>query len=549
MIEKEKIITDVYNALQKKVAYEDIIIEQPKERSMGDLAIPCFGFAKILKKAPQQIASEIKENLKGDYHSVVIAGGYLNFFLKRAGITEKVLAEAHHDGYGQLSFGGGKTIVIDYSAPNIAKPFSVGHLRSTVIGNALRNICQKCGYQVVGINHLGDWGTQFGKLIAAYKKWGDEEKIRKNPIDELTALYVRFHQEEQNDEKLSDEGRYYFRQLELGNEECVNLWRWFREESLKEFMKTYQLLGIDNFDTYDGEAFYNDKMQKVIEELDDKNILTNSEGAKVVTFDQLPPALIEKQDGATLYITRDLATAFYRKKTYDFAEALYVVGNEQQLHFQQLKAIIKKMGYNFADDIFHVNFGMILQDGKKMSTRHGKTVKLHDVLEEAIEKVSSYTNDYELKRKVGIGAVIFNDLKHYRTNDVEFNLDDILRFEGETGPYVQYTYARIQSLLKNKKEMSITMENIVINDLIWYLVFKVYNFSNIIEKAKNDYDPSQVAKYVLTLTQDFNKWYAEERIMEGDENYIQFKLLVCEAVGSVIKESLSLLGVEAPKKM
>jgi len=546
---QKQIANDVYQALKKQIAYDDIIVEYPKERRLGDLAVPCFVFAKVLKKSPAEIAQEIKNNLTGEYRQVEIVGGYLNFFLQREDLTKQVLMVATKKDYGKLSFGKDKTVVIDYSSPNIAKPFSVGNLRSTVIGNSLRKICLKCGYKVIGINHLGDWGTQFGKLIAAYKKWGDPEKVRANPVDELTALYVRFHEEAKQDDTLEEKGRYYFRQLELGDQECVELWHWFRDESLKEFEKTYRLLGINNFDRYDGEAFYNDKMAPIINELQEKNLLEKSEGAQVVKFDELPPALIQKKDGATLYITRELATAFYRQKTYCFSEALYVVGNEQQLHFQQLKEIIKQMNYDFANNIFHVNFGLILQGGRKMSARDGGTIKLHDVLEEAIARVGSYTDDYELKRKIGIGAVIFNDLKNYRTHDVEFNLDEILRFEGETGPYVQYTYARIQSLLTNKKDLEINMGKIKINDLIWYLVFKISNFSNIIEKAKKDYDPSLLAKYVLSLTQDFNKFYGEERIVEEDEQYSQFKLLVCQAVGNVIKESLSLLGVEAPEKM
>ncbi len=379
---KEKIINDVYLALEKQIPEHEIVIEYPKERKMGDFAIPCFTYAKTLKKSPQIIAEQIKEKL--NYPKIEVVGGYLNIFLDRQELTKQVLEDIFQKDYGKLDFGNQETIVIDYSAPNIAKPFSVGHLRSTVIGNALRNICVKCGYQVVGINHLGDWGTQFGKLIVAYKKWGDPEKIKQDPIQELTKLYVLFHETAEKDKTLDDEARLYFKKLEENDPECLELWRWFREESLKEFQKTYDLLGINNFESYHGEAFYNDKMQPVIDELKEKDLLTTSEEAKVVMLEDLPPALIQKKDGATLYLTRDLATAFYRKKTYDFKEALYVVGSEQQLHFKQLKAVIKKMTYDFADNMHHIPFGMILQDGKKMSTRMGKTVKLHDVLEQAI---------------------------------------------------------------------------------------------------------------------------------------------------------------------
>ncbi len=550
MKEKTELINTICNLLE--LEKEDIVIENPKDRSMGDYAIPCFTLAKKMRKSPNAIALEIEEKLDVDFiEKKEVVGGYLNIFIKREEIMKNVISEIKEkkENYGQTKFGEGRTVVIDYSAPNIAKPFSVGHLRSTVIGNALKKICLKTGYEVTGINHLGDWGTQFGKLISAYKRWGDTELIKENPIAELTKLYVRFHEEALENEELDDEARMYFKKLEDGDEECLELWKWFREESLKEFQKTYDLLGINDFDSYNGEAFYNDKMDPIIKELEEKNLLVDSEGAKVVLMDEFAPALIQKKDGATLYITRDLATAFYRKKTYDFYEALYVVGNEQQLHFAQLKEVIRKMGYDFYKDMHHINFGMILQGGKKMSTRKGKTVRLHDVLLEAIEKASLRTKTDEVSKQVGIGAVIFNDLKNYRTNDIEFDLDEILKFEGETGPYVQYTYARIQSLLEHNEENVVDYGNFEVNDLIWNLVFKLYNFSDIIEKAKKEYDPSVVAKYAISLAQDFSKFYAEERILDEDKNLRQIKLNICESVGIVIKECLNLLGVEAPKKM
>ncbi len=549
---KNKITEMVFKALNEIENKEDIIVEIPKERDMGDYAVPCFNFAKSLKKNPNQIALEVKEKIDtDDFMKIEVVNGYLNFFIKRNGFVQNTIHQilTEKDNYGFIDAGKNQTIVIDYSSPNIAKPFSVGHLRSTVIGNSLRNICQKNGYKVIGVNHLGDWGMQFGKLIVAYKRWGDEEKVKNNPVSELTKLYVKFHDEAEKDDTLNEEARVYFKKLEDNDPECIRVWQWFREESLKEFNKTYQLLGITNFDSFNGEAFYNDKMQVIIDELEEKKLLVESAGAKVVMLDDLVPALIQKKDGATLYITRDLATAFYRKKTYNFVEALYVVGSEQILHFKQLKAVINKMGYQFEQDMHHIYFGMVLQSGKKMSTREGTAVLLHDVLLEAIERVALYSESEEARRKIGIGAVVFNDLKNYRINDVEFNLDDILKFEGETGPYVQYTYARIQSLLKNKENIMIEYSKIVINDIIWNIVFKLSHFPFIVEKAKKEYDPSLIAKYVLSLAQDFNRFYAEERILDQDVVKKQMKLEICEAVGIVLKEGLNLLGVETIDEM
>lgn len=555
---KEILKEDVYDVVKDGLELTDIIIENPKDRTMGDYALPCFVMAKKMGKNPFEMANFIKDNINKDhYEKIEVVGGYLNFFVNRSFITKLVIENIinEQENYGNNNSGNGKNIVIDYSSPNIAKPFGIGHLRSTVIGNAIKNICIKNGYNVIGVNHLGDWGTQFGKLICAYKKWGNEEEIIKNPIAELTKLYVKFHDEAEMDESLNDEGRAWFKALEDGDKEALRLWEWFKDESLKEFQKTYDLLGINNFDSYAGEAFYNDKMDAVINELEEKKLLTISQGASVVELEDMTPALVKRSDGATLYITRDLATAFYRKNTYDFEESLYVVGNEQTLHFKQLKAVLAKMGYDFEKQMHHINFGMMLQDGKKMSTRKGKTVKLHDVLVEAIELAKTYVskndaiNQDEVSRQIGIGAVVFNDLKNYRTNDIEFNLEDTLRFEGDTGPYIQYTYARIISLLEKKENVDIDFSKIQINDLIWNLVFKLYEFSDIIVKAKETYDPSLVAKYAMSLSQDFNKFYANEKILEENINNREFKLTVCEVVSVVLKECLNILGIEAPKKM
>ena len=531
-------------------------IEYPKDRSMGDYAIPCFQFAKELHKSPIEIANILKENLS--YESNVV-NGFLNIFMDKKEITKNVINKiiTEKETYGNNSYGKDKNVVIEYSSPNVAKPFGMGHLRSTVIGQALNNISKKCGYNVTSINYLGDYGTQFGKLIYAYKRWGNEEELKKSPLSELKRVYVLFHQEAELDPSLDDEGRKWFKKLEDNDEEALNYWNWFKEESIKEFNKTYDLLNINKFDSYEGEAYYKDKMQPVIDELENKNLLKISEGATIIELDDIPPALIKRSDGASLYITRDLAALFDRKKRYNFDEILYVVGNEQTLHFEQMKKIVDKMGYDFSDSVKHIGFGMLLQDGKKMSTRHGKTVELMGVLNEAIELARKYIleknpnidNINEVSKKIGVGAVIFNDLKNYRINDIEFNLDDILKFEGTTGPYLQYTYARISSLLNNKQDKEISYSNIEINEDIWNLSWDLSKYEEVIISAKENNDPSLIAKYLLDLAADFNKFYAHERIITEDVNYTEFKLSLSEAVSIVIKDGLGLLNIDVIKQM
>lgn len=558
---KEMIKKDIYEALKEYITIDDIIVEYPKDRKMADYAVPCFSYAKVMRKSPNDIALMIKDSIKNQiYEKIEVVNGYLNIFLNKNKIAQDIIKTILNEkgNYGSNDIGKDKIIVIDYSSPNIAKPFGVGHLRSTVIGNSIKEICKKNGYQVISINYLGDWGTQFGKLIAAYKRWGSEEAVKNNPIDELKNLYVRFHEEAKNNPELEDEGRMYFKALEDGDPECLKIWEWFKNESLIEFNKTYDLLGIKDFDSYAGEAFYNDKMENVVNELEEKGLLETDEGAKIVRLsDDLPPALIKRSDGATLYITRDLAAVFYRKQTYHFDEALYVVGNEQTLHFHQLKEVLKKMGYDWYENIHHINFGLILHGGKKMSTRHGKTIKLHDVLVEAIDLARTYIEKRnalledkdEVSRQIGVGAVIFNDLKNYRTNDVEFNLEDILKFEGETGPYIQYTYARIQSLLNHKKNIDIDYSKIEVNEYMWNVIFRLYSFGEYIKRAKEKYDPSEIAKYVIDLAQDFNKFYANEKIIDDNLELTEYRLIISEAVAIVLKEGMRLLGVDVPKKM
>ncbi|MCD8562344.1 MAG: arginine--tRNA ligase [Bacilli bacterium] len=554
---KKILRNDVFEAFNKEILMEQISIEKPKNSEMGDLAVPCFVYSKILRKSPNLIADELANKLnKDNYEKVESVSGYVNVFFKKEIITNFVLEEIidKQEKYGENETGKSKTIVIDYSSPNIAKPFGIGHLRSTSIGNAIKNISLKNGYKVVSVNHLGDWGTQFGKMIYAYTKWGNEQLVKENPITELSKLYVKFHEESEKDPTLEDEARAVFKRLEDKNEYEMSLWTWFREVSLIEFQKTYDLLGINEFDSYDGEAFYNDKMDVIVDELKNKKLLVTDQGAEVVYLDDMPPALIKRSDGASLYITRDLATAFYRKKTYSFDESLYVVGNEQTLHFNQLKAVIKKMGYDFADNMHHINFGLMLQNGKKMSTRQGKSVKLHDVLLEAIDMAKTYirddvTNIDELSKQVGIGAVIFADLKNYRTNDIEFSLEEVLKFEGETGPYVQYTNARIMSVLREKDLEKINLEDTKISDYIWNIIMKLYEYPEIVEKAKQSYDPSLIAKYAIDLAQNFNSFYGNEKIISEQKNQTNLNLLICKSVSIVLKESLRLLGVKAPEKM
>lgn len=558
MITKENLI-DIILKTNIGIEKDDIIIEIPKDRAHGDFAMPCFGLAKKMHQNPSIIASNILEKIdKSNFDNIEIKNGYINFFLNKRKTVENIINSVlnEKDKYASSDIGNGKNIVIDYSAPNIAKPFGVGHLRSTVIGNAIKNIYKKLGYNVIGINYLGDCGTQFGKLIYAYETWGNPEEVKKNPIRELNKLYVKFHEEAEKDPSLNDEGRRIFKELEDGNPKYKEIWKWFRDESILEFKKTYDLLKINDFEVWSGESFYIEPAKDVIKELDSKHLLQISEGATIIDLgSDMAPALIKRTDGATLYITRDLAALLDRKKTYDFEEALYVVGNEQTLHFNQIKAVINKMGYDFSNQIHHIPFGLVLQDGKKMSTRKGKTVILHDVLVEAVNLASTYVKEHvsenidEVSKMVGVGAVIFNDLKNYRTNDIDFNLQDILKFEGETGPYLQYTYARIKSLLSHKINTEINYSEIVIDEYIWNIVFKLSDFKNIIIKAKEGYDPSIIAKYLLELAGLFNKFYANVKIIDNDEINSAFRLNVAEAVSIVIKEGLRILGIETPNKM
>ena len=537
------------------------LLEQPKSSDLGDIAFPAFSLAKVERKAPQAIAADIAEKIdQSAFEKVVATGPYVNFFLDKSKISDHVIKfviEAGAD-YGQQDEGHGQNITIDLSSPNIAKPFSVGHLRSTVIGDALSNIFRKMGYNTIKINHLGDWGKQFGLLMVAYKKWGSKEAVEANPIDELLKLYVRINAEIENDPELDEEGRKWFKKLEDGDPEATELWQWFRDESLVEFNRIYKLLGVE-FDSLNGEAFYNDKMDEGVQILEDKGLLKESKGASIVELDDvnLPPAMIKKSDGATLYITRDIATAIYRARTYNFVKNIYAVGQEQSNHFRQLKAVLKKMGFDWSDDMVHVDFGLVTKNRQKLSTRKGNIILLEPTLQEAIsrakaqieEKNPELENKEEVAHAVGVGAVKFYDLKTDRRNGYDFDLEAMVSFEGETGPYVQYAYARIQSILRKANFTPSTDATYSLSDPeSWEIIKLLQDFSRVVKRAAENYDPSLIAKYAINLAQAFNKYYAHTRILdESPERDSRLALSYSTAV--VLKEALRLLGVDAPEKM
>ncbi|RRC92949.1 arginine--tRNA ligase [Streptococcus sanguinis] len=537
------------------------LLEQPKSSELGDIAFPAFSLAKTERKAPQIIAADIAEKIDtAHFDKVVATGPYVNFFLSKAEISGQVIKEVIKDGadYGQQNEGNGKNVTIDLSSPNIAKPFSVGHLRSTVIGDALSNIFRKIGYNTIKINHLGDWGKQFGLLMVAYKKWGSQEAVEANPIDELLKLYVRINAEIENDPSLDEEGRLWFKKLEDGDPEATELWQWFRDESLTEFNRIYELLGVE-FDSLNGEAFYNDKMDEGIQILEEKGLLQESKGASIVDLEDfnLPPAMIKKSDGATLYITRDIATAIYRARTYNFVKNVYVVGQEQANHFRQLKAVLKKMGFDWSDDMIHVDFGLVTKNRQKLSTRKGNIILLEPTLLEAISRAKSQIEaknpDLEDKeavaRAVGVGAVKFYDLKTDRRNGYDFDLEAMVSFEGETGPYIQYAYARIQSILRKANFQPDAEATYSLNDPeSWEIIKLLQDFGRVVKRAADNYEPSLIAKYAISLAQAFNKYYAHTRILdESPERDSRLALSYSTAV--VLKEALRLLGVEAPEKM
>jgi arginyl-tRNA synthetase len=557
---KQSVVQALTGVLQDNLNEEQIkqLIETPKSSDLGDYAFPCFALAKVRHMAPAKIAEELVNAIDASgFEKVVATGAYINFFLAKTSFASAVLEEIASKGsaYGDQQLGSGN-VPIDMSSPNIAKPMSMGHLRSTVIGNSIAKILTKIGYSPIKINHLGDWGTQFGKLIVAYKKWGSEEAVKADPIKNLLEYYVRFHAEAETQPELDDEARAWFKKLEDGDEEAHELWSWFRSESLKEFKRIYDILGVE-FDSFKGEAFYNDKMDAITDELAAKNLLQESRGAEIVDLSKydLNPALIRKSDGATLYMTRDLAAAIYRYKTYDFAQSLYVVGMEQTEHFKQLKAVLKEMGYDWSDNIHHIPFGLITANGKKLSTRKGNVILLEKVLHEAVdlakeqiaEKHPDLQNADEVAEAVGVGAVVFHDLKNERVDNFDFNLSEVVRFEGETGPYVQYTNARANSILGKaavQADASVALDDAS----AWDVLKMLADYPATIARAARDYEPSVIAKYALKLAKTFNQYYAHTKILVEDQQ-LPARLALVQSVSVVLTSALDLLGVKAPKEM
>lgn len=543
-------------------------IEKPKDQKNGDYAFPCFKLAKELRKAPAIIANDIQEKIEIDkekIEKIEVVGGYLNFYINKNAITKEVLEKVELDEeYGKSKIGEEKNIVIDYSSPNIAKPFHIGHLRSTVIGGALYKIYKHLGYNVTGINHLGDYGTQFGKLIEGYKLWGEEYNIEENPIDELTKIYIRINQLCKEDKSVLEACRNNFKKLEDGDEYCTKLWERFRSLSLKEFQKVYDLLG-SKFDSWNGEAFYSDKMPEVIEILEKTGKLVESQGARIIDLEDKginTPCIIEKSNGSTTYATRDLAAILYRARTYDFDKALYLTSYEQALHFKQVFEVAKLLGINekYTNGLVHVPFGMVLLPTGKMSTREGKIIKLEELLEEAIqrakkvieEKNPGLENKDEIAKKVGIGAVIFNDLANNRVKDEIFEWDQILNFQGETGPYIQYTYVRTKSVLEKVEkvpEFAIVDLNELSDEYSQNIIKLMYNFENTLVQVTKKEEPSILSRYLIDLAKAYSSFYNENKIITDEQKMQDARVYLTYAVGQVLKTGANLLGIEMPEKM
>ena len=559
----------IANCLKEKIedlTLEEIValIEVPPNKDMGDFAFPCFKLAKVFRKAPNMIAADLAENIeaKGAISKVMPLGGYVNFFVNKSQLAETVINDVltKKEKYGHTDLGQEKAVVIDFSSPNIAKPFHIGHIRTTVIGNALYKIYDSQGYNVVRVNHLGDYGTQFGKLIVAFKLWGSKEAVEANPIPELLKLYVKFHEEAEQKPEMEDEARAWFTKLENGDEEAKALWQWFRDESLKEFARVYDLLDIE-FDSYAGESFYSDKMGVVIDQLKEKGLLVQSQGTNVVDLEEfnMPPALITKNDGSTLYMTRDLAAAIYRKNTYDFDKCIYVVGSQQSLHFQQLFKVLELMGYEWSKDLIHVPFGMVALEEGTMSTRKGRVVFLEDVLKQAVEKTKEIVlsknpnakNVEQIAKQVGVGAVVFQELSNSRIKDYTFSWSRTLSFEGETGPYVQYTHARCCAVLrKAEEEVTADINYDLLSEGDGAEVLKVIgSFNKAILAAMRKNEPHIITRFVLDLAQAFNKFYHDNPILVDDVEVRKARLALVSATRQTIENALALLGMHAPERM
>ena len=575
-IEKERKMINfkniIANAISKVVNINEteieMSIEKPKGSENGDYAFPCFRLAKELHKAPQMIANDVKENIKVDENQITkieVVGGYLNFFINKEILVKEVLNEmSENKEYGKSTIGNGKNIVIDYSAPNIAKPFHIGHLRSTVIGAALYKIYKYLGYNVTGINHLGDYGTQFGKLIEGYKLWGNEYNIEENPIDELTKIYIRINQACKEDEKVLENCRNNFKKLEDGDKYCVEIWQKFRELSLKEFQKVYDILG-SKFDSWNGEAFYSDKMPEVIDILNKTGKLVESEGAKIIDLEDKginTPCIIEKSNGSSTYATRDLAAIMYRARTYDFDKALYITSYEQVLHFKQVFEVAKLLGLDekYTNGLEHVAFGMVLLPTGKMSTREGTSIKLSDLLNEAISRAKAIIeqknpeleNKDEVAKKVGVGAVIFNDLANNRVKDEIFDWDTILNFQGETGPYIQYTYVRTKSVIEKAggvPDISEVNSELLQDEYSIKLLKLIYDFEDVLVQVTDKNEPSILSRYLIDVAKAYSNFYNENKIINDDKNLQNARVYLTYSAGIILKTGAGLLGIEMPDKM
>ncbi len=556
------LITDSIKELDRETVSR--ILEIPPQEDMGDFAFPCFQLAKIFRKAPTIIAQEVAEKIKKtDFVSKTAAmGPYVNFFIDRTMFVSEMLKQVSVDNYGSSEIGCGKTICIDYSSPNVAKNFHVGHLRTTLIGNSIYRIYKKLGYRVERINHLGDWGTQFGKLIVAYKKWGSKEAVEQNGISELMKIYVKFHEEAEKDDTLNDEARAWFVKMEQGDEEALSIWEWFKDISLIEYKRIYELLDVD-FDSYAGESFYRDKTSAVVDELKKKGMLKESEGAFIVDLEKydMTPCLIMKKDGSSIYATRDLAAIFYRKKTYDFEKCIYVTGMEQKLHFAQVFKVVELMGYEWAkSDLIHVPYGLVSLEGGKLSTRSGNIIYAEDILRESVSKIKEVINDKnpdlqdkeEVAKMVGIGAIIFNDLYNQRIKDVTFSWDKIHSFDGETGPYVQYTYARAASVLRKTGITDVPEEidsSLLTDEASVSLLKELIRFPEVVETAAERLEPSVVARFVMSVAQAFNHFYHENQCNVEDEKLKRARVKLVIIAKEAIKDGLDLLGMKCPEQM
>ena len=564
MIEIKKQIAEALSAAAggaiDAVAVQDAL-EYPPNADMGDLAFPCFRLSKVMRKAPPAIAAELSAAFSCPaVERVEVAGGYLNLFLNKAYLAEYVIGKAvfADKPYGSSEEGKGKTVVLDYSSPNVAKPFHIGHLGTTVIGHSLKKLHEFAGYHCIGINHLGDWGTQFGKLITAYRLWGDKEKIERDEIDELVALYVKFHAEAEKDDSLNDKARAEFKKLEDGDEENLALWKWFIEISLREYQKTYALLDI-SFDSYNGESFYTDKMAAQVEKIRAAGLLKIDDGASIVDLEEygMPPCLILKRDGSTLYPTRDIAAAVYRKNTYDFDKCIYVTSAGQSLHFAQWFKVVELMGYDWADKLVHVPYGTVSIDGAKLATRTGNVVLLKDLFATAIdkslgiieEKNPDLENKEEVAKAVGVGAVVFHYLSNSRIKDINFIMEDALSFDGNTGPYAQYTYARTCSILRRAGEPA-TVAAKITTDEESELVKVLLRFPEKVKSAIDDYEPSTITRYALDLCAAFNRFYHECPILNCEDADIRAtRLCLVSATKNILGNALHLICVGTPEKI